>query len=72
MVYYHRWIETLVYQKLCPVVVVQLRALLVAVQRQTHLVAAVQGRVRLVAAVQGWVRLVAAVPVKLTVWDLQL
>ena len=71
MLYYHRWIETLVYQKLCPVVVVQLWVLLVAVQRRTHLVAAVQGQVRLVAAVQGRVRLVAVVPMKLTVWDLQ-
>ena len=41
MVYYHCWIEMLVYQKLCPVVV-QLQTCLVAVQRWTHLVVAVQ------------------------------
>ena len=58
------------YQKLCPVVVVQLWMRLVAVQRRTHLAAAVQRWVCLVAAVQGRVCLVAAV-VKLMVWDLQ-
>ena len=47
MVYYHRWIETLVYQKLCPVVV-QLRMRLVAVQRWAHLVAADQRQTHLV------------------------
>ena len=34
MIYYHRWIEMLVYKKLCPVVV-QLRTCLVAVQRHS-------------------------------------
>ena len=43
----------LVYQKLCPLVVVQLQMHLVAVQRWTHLVAAVQRQVHLVAAVAG-------------------
>ena len=41
VIYYHCWIDMLVYQKLCPVVV-QLWTRLVAVQRWTHLVAAVQ------------------------------
>ena len=69
VVYHHRWIETLEYQMLCPVVVVQQRTCLVTAQRRTHLVAAVQRWTHLVAAVHRWVRLVADL-VKLMVWDL--